>query len=586
MIEKINHYSITHAPSVYDEEAMTALELAGRTAGKMNELIDDHYAIREEVNHFTRQGAYDIVEDKVEEHILSGDFDRAIANHAGELEARLDNLIGTVPEGSTTMDAEVIDARVRYDNVAEDNAGAAIRSQLVTMGEAVSNAHRKAVVFKEFVMSSYYSTVTGEIINEPSFIRSKYLVPCGEGILFTSADHEAGDGMFIICYDRDKKYLGYCPVNSTNAPHPGASLRVTYPDTAFIGLTIKVPLIPEFFTVTLTPVSAPVDNFIEWPFSKSGKEYIYAENYWINGNGDIAATTNYDCVMFPAGNIKEVYTNATMAYNFFCVSADNVLLSTGSEYEGENLGRRYTVPEGTALIGMNVQKAMAKKGAGDVTVEVLNYITFTREEAADLPLNGKVIWCIGDSITWLDGQYNVDNCTHFTGYQRELRKRGARVYSFGYSGGVVAKHDANSVVIGTNFASESKSGIPSPDLVLYFGGTNDIYYGNTPEQFDTALGTVPLSLYNAITGTWDAETNPDIYFCEILPSDSPERTPETVEAFNEVIRKNGRYFQMSVIPLNNLSGLTAKYRYDNVHPNLAGMKKLGAIIGKYIESTI
>lgn len=41
-IEKLtplNHYSMTALPSVYDEEALTALELAGRTATKMNETI-------------------------------------------------------------------------------------------------------------------------------------------------------------------------------------------------------------------------------------------------------------------------------------------------------------------------------------------------------------------------------------------------------------------------------------------------------------------------------------------------------------------------------------------------------------------
>lgn len=40
MIEKLDHYSLTNPASVYDEEAMTALELAGRTAGKVNEAID------------------------------------------------------------------------------------------------------------------------------------------------------------------------------------------------------------------------------------------------------------------------------------------------------------------------------------------------------------------------------------------------------------------------------------------------------------------------------------------------------------------------------------------------------------------
>ena len=40
MIDKIHHYSMNNPASVYDEEAMTALELAARTAGKVNECVD------------------------------------------------------------------------------------------------------------------------------------------------------------------------------------------------------------------------------------------------------------------------------------------------------------------------------------------------------------------------------------------------------------------------------------------------------------------------------------------------------------------------------------------------------------------
>lgn len=40
MLKKIGHYSIENPVSVYDEEAMTALELAGRTAKKVNDCID------------------------------------------------------------------------------------------------------------------------------------------------------------------------------------------------------------------------------------------------------------------------------------------------------------------------------------------------------------------------------------------------------------------------------------------------------------------------------------------------------------------------------------------------------------------
>lgn len=40
MIEKMGHYSFTNLPSVYDEEALTALELVARLAGQYNNVVD------------------------------------------------------------------------------------------------------------------------------------------------------------------------------------------------------------------------------------------------------------------------------------------------------------------------------------------------------------------------------------------------------------------------------------------------------------------------------------------------------------------------------------------------------------------
>lgn len=40
MIDKLSHYSLTANPTIHDEEAFTSLELAGRTAKKVNEVIE------------------------------------------------------------------------------------------------------------------------------------------------------------------------------------------------------------------------------------------------------------------------------------------------------------------------------------------------------------------------------------------------------------------------------------------------------------------------------------------------------------------------------------------------------------------
>ena len=117
MIDKIHHYSLTNPASVYDEEGMTALELAGRTAAKVNECV-------EKVNEIP-----DVVSKDVNDHIKNGDFDKQISDYAGELDKRVNVILGGLPANPTNMDAEVIDIRNGAYGVEYPNAGEAVRDQ-------------------------------------------------------------------------------------------------------------------------------------------------------------------------------------------------------------------------------------------------------------------------------------------------------------------------------------------------------------------------------------------------------------------------------------------------------------------------
>ena len=142
MIEKLNqHFSFTNPASIHDEEALTALELAGRQGSKINEIIVDQNALRKETNdHLTEQDKAiekmntvtmpAKVTTEVQKRIDNGDFDDAINIYAGDLEGRVNNLLESVPEGGTTMDAEVIDGRVGVNGRVFPNIGEAIRGQM------------------------------------------------------------------------------------------------------------------------------------------------------------------------------------------------------------------------------------------------------------------------------------------------------------------------------------------------------------------------------------------------------------------------------------------------------------------------
>ena len=154
-VKPLNHYSFTNPASIYDEEALTALELAGRTAAKVNENVKAFNKLETETNdHLTAQdkeiadrtAAQDKeiadrtaeqdaaipvnVRAEVQRQIDNGTFDGQIEEHIGNLEERVDNLLGSVTGGSTTRDAEVIDMRVSVDGVTYPNSGEALREQI------------------------------------------------------------------------------------------------------------------------------------------------------------------------------------------------------------------------------------------------------------------------------------------------------------------------------------------------------------------------------------------------------------------------------------------------------------------------
>lgn len=139
MINEMNlHYSFTNPATVHDEDALTALELVGRQGAKINEVIRDQNKLRTETeNNLSDQDESirkmnDVtmpakVESEVQKQIDNGTFDNAIDRYAGELTDRLDNLLGSVTTGSTTLDAEIIDIRTDARGGVHANAGKAIR---------------------------------------------------------------------------------------------------------------------------------------------------------------------------------------------------------------------------------------------------------------------------------------------------------------------------------------------------------------------------------------------------------------------------------------------------------------------------
>lgn len=98
-LEKLNHYSMENPASIYDEEAMTALELAGRTATKMNEVVQ-----------------------------FANDTMRICGEHLSLQDEQIEAMKQTTDKWDD-LDSEVTDGRVDVTGRTHQNIGTAIRHQ-------------------------------------------------------------------------------------------------------------------------------------------------------------------------------------------------------------------------------------------------------------------------------------------------------------------------------------------------------------------------------------------------------------------------------------------------------------------------
>lgn len=161
MIDKLNtHYSFENPASVYDEEALTALELAGRQGAKINEVVDAQNKLRQDTEeHLEAQDAtidqrMDTqdkriatmndttmpakVTSEVKRQIDNGTFAEQIDTSLNHLNERVNNLLGSVTEGTSTLDAEVIDIRVGGNGVTYETAGESVRGQYASLMQELS----------------------------------------------------------------------------------------------------------------------------------------------------------------------------------------------------------------------------------------------------------------------------------------------------------------------------------------------------------------------------------------------------------------------------------------------------------------
>lgn len=164
-----HHYAMENTASIYDEEAMTALELAGRTTAKVNETVKAFNQLETNTNARLDKQDADIpvkVDQSVDKHIKNGAFDQQIDESLGHLNDRVDNLLGSLETGSTTGDAELIDIRATASGTVCQNAGQAVRSQVNDLREHYVRPNMAKPFEMGYFSANGALTKTGDITKE------------------------------------------------------------------------------------------------------------------------------------------------------------------------------------------------------------------------------------------------------------------------------------------------------------------------------------------------------------------------------------------------------------------------------------
>lgn len=141
-MNKITHFNLPeNTNKLYTNEARSSISLTVEVANKINEIVDtlnkfssDDLQWKQEQDGRVR-GAVIYMKDNLQNSLYdlmqmllqNGFVDNRIKEHIGILIERVDNLLGSVTEGSTTLDAEVIDIRLDANGNAQANAGEQVR---------------------------------------------------------------------------------------------------------------------------------------------------------------------------------------------------------------------------------------------------------------------------------------------------------------------------------------------------------------------------------------------------------------------------------------------------------------------------
>lgn len=314
-----------------------------------------------------------------------------------------------------------------------------------------------------------YDTETGFFLRnteQRNGYRCSYIYPAKELSVYCT-DYE--EPLYMVCYDKDMNYLGYCHVLNQNCYHGGGDLlehfyMFTPEGTKYVGYDVNTSdevtarvwrLISKNINVTITKDHDNVKDHSAY----LAKSKVCTGQYII----DSGIPNNYDCCVLSDWD----------DYKYICV---NYVSTIPIIFMNKN--REYTIPEMTQYTTGNY---MIEIPSDTVVIFVNKYrITNTTPKYNWKDISKFYLWrelkpafCFGDSVTWLDSRMDYGEHNYIFGYESHLRSNGYQAFNFGYNGmpyGTTTNGDKGIV---QQFI-ESNTDISKIDIAILAGGLNDV----------------------------------------------------------------------------------------------------------------
>lgn len=420
-----------------------------------------------------------------------------------EVERQRINSFTTLAAGSTTGDAELIDARVGADGIVYANAGGAIRGQHTKLKENLTEidslteyAYSGGVnLHDETKDISGYITSNGSITNSSLWKTTDYIEVKLNTYLYTYTSSASSTIWYRAIFDANKNVLDYQASASDN-------IRITQSTAKYIrishenisGLRISEDCIDKTDGTLRTKYRVLSDNASEkiTAITKNiGKNLLNMSEIT---KGAYPDSTRSGALHFSASWVSTPYievesgeTIYASKYNgstltglsmWYCCGYDSdktfvSVLANGASNVEIPSGIKY-IRFCNDTIDLSTEKIQVEYGS--MTAYEDYTITYSISASTDLVWKGKKWVCVGDSLT----EVNSKTSMHYHDYV--AKNTGITIVNMGASGTGYARGDSY------NFYTRINNVPTDVDVVTIFGSGNDIGSGlpiGNPTDNDT-----------------------------------------------------------------------------------------------------